>query len=423
MEVETTSIMIDDVATTPSLDTSVLPGTIREVNVTTGADSSTNTTVGKEFIMEHDISIVSNSDMSIVSPETDHAALKNPKQKISLPKETTDNDASDKKKKVDPSLKPFNYREKSLKDESSSLSKNVSVEDRERLLGLIMALRYGPINDRNKLELNQHPFNMRQNTRTNWIRNASSDKKLLTNIINKLYQMYNRESKNNEEDDVGKPQSRKILTQKNIGEDVNEPTRNFNLETPLVDRQNPLITTTEDKEEDKETEKSEDEVETQKTAKTIEVQPKKNQDITTAIENDISKNGENENIADEEYEKDSKKDINDDEYNLDNDSNKNSDEYEVPDDFLDLEHVEKVEHNWNLFKNFDRLNCSDEELKNKDGTANDESVADSKTAQTNSDYLANEINDTRIHGMRWKTNIKKKKRKNSLEKHKLDIYK
>ncbi|XP_065645441.1 probable ATP-dependent helicase PF08_0048 [Hydra vulgaris] len=76
---------------------------------------------------------------------------------------------------------------------------------------------------------------------------------------------------------------------------------------------------------------------------------------------------------DSKYKDDSKDDNNskvnadsqDDHDCNDNNSNNESseDECEVPDEFLKLYHLDKVDYNWKHFKKFDRLNCSEEELK------------------------------------------------------------
>ncbi|XP_065650495.1 probable ATP-dependent helicase PF08_0048 [Hydra vulgaris] len=45
------------------------------------------------------------------------------------------------------------------------------------------------------------------------------------------------------------------------------------------------------------------------------------------------------------------------------DEERSEDEYEVPIEFRKFYHLDKVDYNWKLFKKFDRLNCSEEELK------------------------------------------------------------
>ncbi|XP_065658580.1 protein PFC0760c-like [Hydra vulgaris] len=50
-------------------------------------------------------------------------------------------------------------------------------------------------------------------------------------------------------------------------------------------------------------------------------------------------------------------------YDDDNDDDSSEEECEVPVEFLKMHHIERVDYNWRRFKNFDRLNCSNEDLK------------------------------------------------------------
>ncbi|XP_065660954.1 probable WRKY transcription factor protein 1 [Hydra vulgaris] len=198
----------------------------------------------------------------------------------------------------------------------------------------------------------------------------------------------------NGQKDVGRPQKQNITSQKMGNENANETISEKEVGHSIKEIQslNGIITSQENCGEP-ELNKHVEEVENQTVDITTKPRPKTSQEILIVNEREITTNSEEEdsntnnsdNGVDGSKGNDSNKDVLDDNINKDSndnnseddnnsgDSNDDSDDndeeiseeddVEVPEEYIDMFHLEKVDYNWKLFKNFDRLNCSDEELK------------------------------------------------------------
>ncbi|XP_047146209.1 probable ATP-dependent helicase PF08_0048 [Hydra vulgaris] len=180
---------------------------------------------------------------------------------------------------------------------------------------------------------------------------------------------------------MGNENANETISEKEVGQSLTE------IQSP-----NGIITSQENCGEI-ESSKHVEEVEKQSVEITTEPQPKSTQEIIIVNEKEITTNSEEEdcntnnsdNGVDGSKGNDSNKDVSDDNINKDSNDNNSGgdnnsgdsyddsdnndeesseeDDIEVPEKYLDMLHLEKVDYNWKLFKNFDSLNCSDEELK------------------------------------------------------------
>ncbi|XP_065645438.1 uncharacterized protein LOC136075920 [Hydra vulgaris] len=172
----------------------------------------------------------------------------------------------------------------------------------------------------------------------------------------------------NGQEDVGKPQNKVNKNQKNEDKFVcKSPSSIPQVIPPLGTQNQNIIKTTEDKGIEKETNEHEKNLEIQITVENIALQ--------AANENKFSKNDKDNSEVDERNEDDNEQDsskVSDIAKSKDADGQSekdvfskeddNLDNVEIPTEYRHMSHIDKVNYNWKTFKNFDRLNCSKEEL-------------------------------------------------------------